>query len=144
LILYLDTSVVLRVILASGKQLEDWGHWSEACSSELMGVEVRRSIDRLRLDQALDDQGVAAAARELGRVEREIGRIRLSRRVLHRASLPMATAVKTLDAIHLASALLFQERRSAPVVFASHDFQQSLAATALGFSCIGTPDRLPR
>jgi hypothetical protein len=49
----------------------------------------------------------------------------------------MATSVKTLDAIHLASALAFQERRNAPVVFATHDPRQVTAARALGFDCIG-------
>jgi hypothetical protein len=50
---------------------------------------------------------------------------------------PMATAVKTLDALHLASALLFQERRGASLTFATHDVQQATAARAMGFVCIG-------
>jgi hypothetical protein len=49
----------------------------------------------------------------------------------------MATAVKTLDALHLASALLFRERREVSMIFATHDAQQATAARALGFVCIG-------
>jgi len=48
----------------------------------------------------------------------------------------MATQVKTLDAVHLASALLFQERAGASVIFATHDARQALAARALGFDCV--------
>jgi hypothetical protein len=49
----------------------------------------------------------------------------------------MPTAVKTLDAIHLASALLLRERRTPALVFATHDPQQLRAARALGFEYLG-------
>ena len=94
-------------------------------------------IDRLRLEAALDDQGVVSAQRELVRIEGTIGRIGLTRAVLRRAALPMATAVKTLDAIHVASAMLFQERRGTQLLFVTHDAQQATAARALGFECRG-------
>ncbi len=137
MIAYLDTSTVLRVLLGQQPVLDEWGTWERAYASELVGVESRRVIDRLRLDGVLDDAGVVAAQEQLTRIEAGIGRISLTRVVLRRASLPMATAVKTLDALHLASALLFQERRSVPLIFATHDVQQAIAARALGFVCIG-------
>jgi hypothetical protein len=49
----------------------------------------------------------------------------------------MPTAVKTLDAIHLASALLVRERRAPSLVFVTHDPQRARAARALGFECLG-------
>jgi len=137
-IVYLDTSTVLRALLGQGRVLEAWGRWQEAYSSELLGVEARRVIDRLRLELALDDEGVAAAQQGVARIEGAVGSILLTRPVLRRASLPMATAVRTLDAIHLASALLLQERRRRRVIFATHDTRQATAARALGFECIGT------
>ena len=137
MIVYLDTSIVLRALLGQGKILDLWGRWQRAYSSEILGLEARRVIDRLRLDSLLDEEGVAAVQQELGRIERTIGYIAVSRPVLRRASLPMATAVKTLDAIHLASALLFQERRDANLLFATHDRTQGIAARALGFEVTG-------
>jgi len=136
-IVYLDTSTVLRALFGQTPVLAGWGNWAEAYSSELMGVEARRTIDRLRLSAALDDAGVADAHAELARIERTIGRIRLTRRVLDRAALPMATTVKTLDAIHLASALILRERRPDDLLFATHDHAQALAARAVGFVCVG-------
>jgi predicted nucleic acid-binding protein len=136
-IYYLDTSVVLRVLLGQPGTLPEWGRWQEASASELLGVESRRAIDRLRLESNLDDVAVGALQESLKQVERAIGRIRLTRAVLKRASMPMATAVKTLDAIHLASALMLQERRRALVTFATHDGSQATAARALGFACAG-------
>jgi predicted nucleic acid-binding protein len=136
-IVYLDTSILLRVLLGQRPLLAEWGRWERAYTSELAGVEVRRVIDRLRLDGVLDDDGVVAAHEQLARLEGGIGRIGVTRVVLRRASLPMATSVKTLDALHLASALLFQERRAVSLIFATHDAQQATAARALGFTCIG-------
>lgn len=49
----------------------------------------------------------------------------------------MPTATRTLDAIHLATALIPSERERADLVFARHDAQQALAARALGFECSG-------
>lgn len=137
MIFYLDTSTVLRALFGQSPVLPGWGNWTEAYSSELMGLEARRAIDRLRLSAALDDAGVADAQAELARIERSLGRIRLTRRVLDRAALPMATAVKTLDAIHLASALILRERRPDDLLFATHDRAQALAARAVGFVCVG-------
>lgn len=134
---YLDTSTVLRILLRQPKPLAIWAEWDRAYASELLHVEACRVIDRLRLEGALDDQGVADARQQLGRIESAIASVALSRPVLQRAALPMATVVKTLDAIHLASALLLRERRSVELSFATHDPQQARAARALGFDCIG-------
>jgi len=134
---YLDASVVLRILLRQPKRLAAWGRWEAAYSSELLGIETRRVIDRLRVQAALNDHELADVHHDLTRIERAIGAIPLTRPVLHRAALPMPTAVKTLDAIHLASALLLRERRIASLTFATHEPQQLRAARALGFECLG-------
>ena len=134
--LYLDTSIILRHLLGQPKAL-DLSREQEAFSSEILGLEARRAIDRLRLQSALEDEDVAQAHQELARMERSIGYLLVTRAVLSRAALPMPTLVKTLDAIHLASALLFQERRRETLTFATHDRQQATGARALGFHVIG-------
>jgi predicted nucleic acid-binding protein len=63
---YLDTSAVLRVLLRRPKPLAIWGRWERAYASGLLHVEACRVIDRLRLEGALDDQGVADARQQLG------------------------------------------------------------------------------
>lgn len=134
---YLDSSTVLRVLLRQPKPLAIWARWERAYASELLHVEACRVIDRLRLEGVLGDDGVADAREELARIESVLATIPLSRPVADRASLPMATVVKTLDALHLASAMLLRERLRIPLVFASHDPQQARSARALGFDCIG-------
>jgi hypothetical protein len=137
MIAYFDTSIILLPLLGQGRGL-DWRKWDFVYSSELFSLEVRRTIDRLRLDLALDDRGVADAHQELIRIERHIGIVPLNRAVLRRAALPMPTVVKTLDAIHLTSALLLQESKQTELSFATHDLQQATAAKAFGFEVFGT------
>ena len=54
MIVYVDTSVVLRHLVAQPGAL-GWEDWESAYSSELLGLEARRVIDRLRLESALDE-----------------------------------------------------------------------------------------
>ena len=135
---YLDTSVVLRILTGQSGAWDGWAQWESAYSSDLLGLEARRTLDRMRLEGALDDEAVAGAQEGLALIEASIGRIPLSRLLLARAALPMAVVVKTLDAIHLASALRLAELRRKPVLFVTHDAKQALAARTLGLSCAGT------
>jgi hypothetical protein len=60
--------------------------------------------------------------------------------------------LKTFDAIHVATAIVWRERRAPDLVFATHDRQQARAARALGFEVLGVsvpaqaalPDGAPR
>ena len=80
--IYLDTSVVLRALLGTGNPLPEWGTWDRAYSSEIMGVEARRALDRLRLAGALDDDELADVHEAIAATERAIGSIRLTATVL--------------------------------------------------------------
>ncbi len=57
--------------------------------------------------------------------------------VLRRAGEPYPLALKSLDAIHLASALVLRDRRDPDLVFATHDRQLGRAAATMGFDVIG-------
>lgn len=133
---YLDSSIVLRVLLDQPQQLSVWGKWDRAYSSELLGVECRRVIDRLRLESALDDEALAEAIEQLAKIEKTIARVHLSKGVLQAAKRSMPTAVRTLDAFHLVTAMGVRDRRAPDLFFATHDLQQATAARALGFTCI--------
>jgi predicted nucleic acid-binding protein len=137
MIVYLDSSVPLRLLFGQRQVFSDWGKWDRAYTSSLLNLECRRVIDRLRMQTALNDHGVAHAGSELRRLVRSVDRVTLSGSILDRASMPMPTVVKTLDAIHIATALALRERRHPELVFVTHDRQQANAARALGFECRG-------
>src|SRR5947207_12084590 len=111
MIVYLDSSVVLRPLLDRPGKLQGWGQWEAAYSSELLGVECRRAIDRLRLLALYDDKQVGQAIERLGKIERTIKRIRLTKSIIQASAKTMPTIVKTLDAFHLVSAVAIRERR---------------------------------
>ena len=136
MIVYLDSSVVLRPLFEQPAQLKVWGQWDSAYSSELLGVECRRAIDRLRLTSLYDDKQVGEAIDRLLKIEKTINRIRLSKSIVQAAAKTMPTIVKTLDAFHLVSAVAIRERRNIDLLFATHDAQQAAAAKALGFTCL--------
>jgi len=46
---YLDSSVVVHWILGQPDAVEEWGRWEAGVVSELVEVEVRRCLDRLRV-----------------------------------------------------------------------------------------------
>ena len=58
--------------------------------------------------------------------------------VLGRAGEPLPTPLGTLDAIHLATALVWRDRTGDPLVIATHDVALGLAARAFGFDVLGT------
>ena len=58
--------------------------------------------------------------------------------ILDRAAQPMPTELGMLDAIHLATALLWRDLTHADVVVATHDTALALGAQAYGFRVVGT------
>ena len=57
--------------------------------------------------------------------------------VLSRASEPLPTPLGTLDAIHLATALIWRDRMGALPTMATHDSALGLAARSFGFDVRG-------
>jgi predicted nucleic acid-binding protein len=58
--------------------------------------------------------------------------------VLDRAAQPMPTELGTLDAIHLATALLWKELTRTELIMATHDTALALGAQAHGLPVIGS------
>ena len=59
--------------------------------------------------------------------------------VLERAAQPMPTELGTLDAIHLATALLWKETTRVDLVMTTHDGALALGAQAYGLRVLGVP-----
>ena len=59
--------------------------------------------------------------------------------VLKRAAQPMPTELGAVDAIHLATALLWKEMTKGDLVMATHDGALALGAKAHGLRVVGRP-----
>lgn len=129
---FVDTSVFMRRLLKQPGAFTVWSAWGLAVSSELLRVEAHRVLDRLRLQRAFGDGELAELNRLLQTSLTALEFVPLSRAVLNRAADPFPTVLGTLDAIHLASALLWMEEKGEPITFLTHDAQLAIAARACG------------
>lgn len=137
MIAYLDTSVLLRLVLGEPDRLPEWKQIEEGVCSTLVQVECLRTLDRLHL------QGRLAATEVVGRRESvyqlldRVAIAEISHGVLERASAPLPLPLGTLDAMHLATAILWREVKRKDLVMATHDQSLGEAARAFGFPVIG-------
>ena len=135
--LYLDSSVLLRVVLRQPGALEDWPSVPHGVASALVRVECLRTLDRLRLRAAINDADLATRREAVFRLLDAIELVEPTPVVLARAAQPMPTELGTLDAIHLATGLLWQEGTHTELVMATHDLALGTAARAFGLRVVG-------
>ena len=139
---YVDSSVLLRIVLNERGALREWRRIDRPLASELIRLECRRTIDRARIRERLSDQAVAQQrAAVLGLLD-AFDTLPLDTVVLERAAEPFPTLLSSLDAIHLATALLVRSQ-VADLRFATHDDELATAAQAMGFEVLGVSP-LPR
>ncbi len=121
--IYLDSSVALAQLLVEERRppAELWA--SPLVASRLIELELWTRIHARRLTRSHGDALRALLARA--------ALIEMSEPVLARVAEPFPVAVRTLDAIHLAS-LLFLRERGQSVELASYDERLLAGARALG------------
>jgi predicted nucleic acid-binding protein len=136
-IAYLDSSVVLRVVLGQRGSLREWKAIEAGVASALLEVECLRTLDRLRLLEGVAEGEIARRREAIYRIVEALTVIEPTRPVLARAAQPFPVVLGTLDAIHLATAIMWRERSDADLLMATHDAALGLAARAVGFRVIG-------
>jgi predicted nucleic acid-binding protein len=134
---YIDTSALLRLVLREAGALEELRSYDSLVSSELIAVESCRTIDRLRLQGALTIEEAADRLRVVTEWLEAIDLVLLRAPVLNRASEPLPMPLGTLDAVHLATALIWRDRMGSISIVATHDTALGLAARAFRFEVRG-------
>jgi predicted nucleic acid-binding protein len=137
-IAYIDTSALLRLVLREAGALDDLRSYDGLVSSELIAVESARTIDRLRIQGALSMDEAAERIVAVNEWLEAIDLVLVRPPVLSRASDPMPMPIGTLDAIHLATALIWRDRIGPLPELATHDGVLGTAARAFGFEVRGT------
>jgi predicted nucleic acid-binding protein len=136
---YVDSSVVLRAVLGQRGALAGSDEPGHSITSALTRVECLRTLDRLRLEENLSDDEIVRRREAVFRLLGSLVLVDVTPPVLERAAQPLPTVLGTLDAIHLTTALLWQEVEAEPVSFATHDLALARAARACGLAVIGVP-----
>jgi uncharacterized protein len=122
-LIYLDTSVALAQLLAENRRPSD-GFWQEALiASRLLEYELWTAINARGLSASHGNEVRALIGR--------VALIELTPPVLARALEPFPSAVRTLDALHLASIELLRTQRQ-QIVLATYDKRMEVTARALG------------
>jgi predicted nucleic acid-binding protein len=124
-VIYLDTSVALAHLLAEDRRPPD-ELWSELLVSSRL-IEYELWI-RLRARGLAESHGPAARA-----LLAHLAILELTSNVLARVLEPFPGSVRTLDALHLASADFLRGQKQT-VEIASYDDRMSAAARKMGFS----------
>lgn len=107
----------------------------EVVVSAILPVEIRGALRRRAEETAVDSSRLPAAFNQLARDREQWNLLAVSNEILKRAEEIVAThAVRTLDAIHIASAKGFAERLQTHLPFISADHRQVEAATAVGLT----------
>lgn len=105
--------------------------------SVLTKVEVHRTLGRNRLQGRLTDEEIVIILRRFDELSGSSGWISITQSVIEQAMTSFPTHVKSLDAIHLASAILLKKNSERPVTFVTHDRQQGIGAMAMGLDVEG-------
>ena len=137
MIAYVDASVLLRFALGQPDALPEWQQIERGVSSALIRTESLRTLDRLRLRANLANAEIANRRATILTVIASLEVVDIEAAVLDRAAQPMPTELGTLDAIHLATALLWKETRRVDLVMATHDQALALGAQAHGLPVVG-------
>jgi predicted nucleic acid-binding protein len=133
---YIDSSVLLRVILGAADALEEWPRITQMFSSDLLQIECMRTLERLRVVDRVDPQLIAFQRDVVMAVVSRARLSELSPLLVRRAGHPLPVPLKTLDAIHLVTANWWRERVT-DLAFATHDLQLARAAREAGFQVLG-------
>ena len=129
----------MRIVLQKGERLSQWDELHLGVSSVLLAVECRRTLDQLRHRGELADADVLEKRRILNVFLTRLEMQPLDEHVLEIAADPLPTNLATLDALHLATALLYRatETPDERLLFATHDHALARAAEAMRFEVIG-------
>ena len=134
---YVDASAVLRVVFAEPANVSLQAG-DRVVASQLVVIETFRAIDGARFAGTLDDRLSAAKRKELTELLAMLDLWRIDQPVVDRASGSFAVPLRSLDAIHVATAeLLVAAAEGEPLEFWTHDERQAIAAQSQGLNVFG-------
>ncbi len=134
---YVDASVLLRFVLEQPRPLTEVEGFDDLVTSTLAQSECLRAVDNARLRGEIGEDEYVPRRRAVFEKVKRLERVFVTHEILGRVDAPFPVPIGTLDAIHVATALVRRDRGVPDLVFATHDHQQGKAAQMLGFEVIG-------
>lgn len=134
---YLDSSVILRIIFGEKNALKVPKNIQVYAANEILKIECFRTVDRIKHELSITDDEIAEKHVALHKTLKTINIIKFSDAINRRACEPFPIMLKSLDAIHLSTAILWKQQENEDILFLTHDVQLSKAARSLGFEVLG-------
>jgi len=140
MIAYLDSSVVLRKLFNEPDPIKNLSKFDTLVSSSLLKTECMRVFSRLRLTGAASQEQLLTIQGSLHTLIDSIDLIFVSQEILDKAGEDFPTPLKTLDALHYATFLIYQKTIGEPVTFVTHDIVLARTAKAMAMKFAGVPE----
>ncbi len=137
MIAYIDTSVVLRIIFGEPHRLPVPSKVQGLFANEILKIECFRTLERMRLSLNFSEKEMVEYSVNLNQALRSINLIKFDQSIGERACQAFPITIKTLDAIHLSTALLWKGKKEKEMIFLTHDEQLGKTAAAVGFTVLG-------
>lgn len=133
---YVDSSVLIRVILNESGKMLPLLEYKEIYASDLVRIECMRTYYRLKFENKITTQQLAEYVEKTGLLFKKLSLIPISRFLITRCTQALPIHVRSLDAIHLGTALLLAEKTNTDISFFTHDKKLAQAARAMGLNVV--------
>jgi len=133
---FIDASAAIRWILRATNAFQAFGSWEKVGASFLFETECRRAFYRMLHDRKLNQEQYLKAVEQLEDILAATEIIPLHSMILSRANSEFVYPIKTLDAIHLSSAWLWQQNIAESITLVSHDDRMNLIARSIGLKIL--------
>jgi predicted nucleic acid-binding protein len=133
---YVDSSVILRIIAHANDALAE-GRLLYPTSSALLQLECLRTLDRYQTSGELKRTEIPRTYAALHEAMTRIELLKIDEVILERAGGQFGLPLKTLDAIHLVTAIAWRERINEEITFLTHDKPLAAAAREFDFPVLG-------
>jgi predicted nucleic acid-binding protein len=134
---YFDTSALVKryVDEAGRREVLQLLRRHQCVTSVVLSVEFRSALRRRVTDRSLDARRIPEILKRVAADREFWALIEVTSEVLQAAeNLVAAHPLRTLDALHVASAELFADRLSSELTFVSADSRQTAVAAAMGMA----------
>jgi hypothetical protein len=138
--IYVDATIVLESLFGGAKTRPPPMGRAAWVGSELLEVELFRSVDAMRLAGTLSDMETAKLHRNVTQTLSKLHLFPVSDEVIHKARSPFPIPVRALHALHAATAEVIASE-TGPLEFWTRDTAQAAAAVTLGLEVRGLDGR---
>lgn len=136
---YFDTSVYLKIYVKEkgSEEAKKLAGKNRVLSSAILPVECLSAISRKREEGYLNDIDLRKTANRIREGVKYAEIVNITDEVLRKAeAVTLNHGARAMDAIHIASALVFEELAGVKLTFATSDRKQLLAANHAGLKTV--------